>query len=91
MLQRIRHLVHALPLHPLLLGSTPPAPAAALYNALAARGFVIYPGKLTRASCFRIGSIGRLFESDMAELVDAVEQELRAQGVALPVKQIEAV
>lgn len=36
-----------------------------LYTRLAERGLVIYPGKLTAADCFRIGSIGRLFEHDM--------------------------
>ena len=30
------------------------------YTALATRGFVIYPGKLTRAESFRIGCIGAL-------------------------------
>ena len=30
------------------------------YQALSDRGFVIYPGKLSHADCFRIGHIGRL-------------------------------
>ena len=29
------------------------------------RGFLIYPGKLTRLACFRIGNIGRLFAKDI--------------------------
>ena len=60
------------------------------YTDLAGRGFVIYPGKLTTAACFRVGSIGRLYERDMRALVDAVEAALRKQGVALPVRQITA-
>ena len=30
----------------------------AFYKGLEARGAVIYPGKLTDAECFRLGSIG---------------------------------
>ena len=60
------------------------------YNELAQRGFVIYPGKLTEADCFRVGAIGRLFESDALALVGAVGEVLRGMGVALPVRQIQA-
>ncbi|UCH27040.1 MAG: 2-aminoethylphosphonate--pyruvate transaminase, partial [Trueperaceae bacterium] len=35
------------------------------YEKLNRQGFVIYPGKLTDADCFRIGNIGRLYPSDM--------------------------
>ena len=58
------------------------------YNELATRGFVIYPGKLTKADCFRVGSIGRLFESDSKALVGAMREVLADMGVALPVTQI---
>lgn len=58
------------------------------YAELAERGCVIYPGKLTKDDCFRIGSIGRLFERDVHTLVLAVEDVLRRMGVALPVTQI---
>jgi len=58
------------------------------YSELSDRGLVIYPGKLTEADCFRMGSIGRLFESDMSALVLAVKEVLSGMGVALPVKQI---
>ena len=43
-----------------------------LYKALKARGFVIYPGKVTTADTFRIGNIGDLHAEDMRRLVDAV-------------------
>ncbi len=36
------------------------------------RGFVIYPGKVSSADCFRVGSIGRLRESDARGLVGAL-------------------
>lgn len=52
-----------------------------LYGSLAANGMVIYPGKLTDASCFRIGSIGRLFESDIDALLGCIEKEVSAMGV----------
>jgi 2-aminoethylphosphonate-pyruvate transaminase len=45
---------------------------------LAARGFVIYPGKLTKAESFRIGCIGALTPADFERLlvaVDAVTQD----------------
>lgn len=50
-----------------------------VYTALARRGFVIYPGKLTRAETFRIGHIGDLDEEAIDELLlafDEVQQEL---------------
>ncbi|MDP6538234.1 MAG: 2-aminoethylphosphonate--pyruvate transaminase [Planctomycetota bacterium] len=46
------------------------------YDRLNARGFVIYPGKVTDAECFRIGSIGRLFEADVDGLLAAIEAVL---------------
>jgi phosphonopyruvate decarboxylase len=42
--------------------------------ALAADGFVIYPGKLTQAETFRIGCIGAVEPGDMARLLIAVER-----------------
>jgi len=43
-----------------------------LYNSLSDKGFVIYPGKLTQADCFRIGNIGRMNALHMHGLLDAV-------------------
>ncbi len=37
-----------------------------------ARGFVIYPGKMTSADSFRIGTIGDLRPHDIDRLVQAV-------------------
>jgi 2-aminoethylphosphonate-pyruvate transaminase len=37
---------------------------------------VIYPGKVSAADCFRIGTIGHLFPEDLKALVAAVRQTL---------------
>jgi len=55
------------------------------YDRLSDKGCVIYPGKVTRADCFRIGSIGRLFEDDIRTLLAAVEATLDEMGVRTPV------
>lgn len=54
-----------------------------LYDALAARGFLIYPGKLTAADTFRIGCIGQVFPDDVRRLLVALGEALHAQGVPL--------
>jgi 2-aminoethylphosphonate-pyruvate transaminase len=46
------------------------------YERLKARGFVIYPGKVTVADTFRIGNIGQVFPEDIARLVAAVEESM---------------
>jgi 2-aminoethylphosphonate-pyruvate transaminase len=56
---------------------SPPDPGfefSKLYRGLSERGFIIYPGKLTQAETFRIGTIGRIFESDIARLLVAVRE-----------------
>ncbi len=54
------------------------------YGLLSDRGFVIYPGKLSRAACFRSGTIGRIFEKDVQELLEAVRETLSEMGVTNP-------
>jgi 2-aminoethylphosphonate-pyruvate transaminase len=56
------------------------------YRQLSDRGFIIYPGKLTQVDTFRIGNIGRLFPSDLDQLVHAIRGTLREMGCALPVR-----
>jgi 2-aminoethylphosphonate-pyruvate transaminase len=51
------------------------------YNRLAARGFILYPGKLTQAKTFRIGNIGRIFEADILALLAAIREVLVELGV----------
>ena len=55
------------------------------YRRLSDKGFVIYPGKLSRVDCFRIGNIGRLFEKDMLALLAAVRSTLEEMQVPVPV------
>lgn len=44
------------------------------YQALSERGCLIYPGKVGKAPCFRIGTIGDLFPSDVDELLAAIKE-----------------
>ncbi|HEY2662000.1 MAG TPA: 2-aminoethylphosphonate--pyruvate transaminase [Caulobacteraceae bacterium] len=44
------------------------------YDALAVRGFIIYPGKLTQAPSFRIGCIGHVAPADIERLVAAAAE-----------------
>jgi 2-aminoethylphosphonate-pyruvate transaminase len=46
------------------------------YQHLSQRGFVIYPGKVSNADCFRIGTIGHISPIDLRALVAAVRQTL---------------
>jgi 2-aminoethylphosphonate-pyruvate transaminase len=54
---------------------------ARFYDDLSARGFVIYPGKLTLADSFRIGCIGALGGAEMHQAVAAVKATLEAMGI----------
>jgi 2-aminoethylphosphonate-pyruvate transaminase len=51
------------------------------YDRLAARGYVIYPGKLTKAQSFRIGCIGQVMPEDMTSAVAAIGLVLEEMGV----------
>jgi 2-aminoethylphosphonate-pyruvate transaminase len=53
------------------------------YSKLNGKGFVIYPGKLSKLDCFRIGNIGQLFNTDIRMLVDAVEEVLHEMKIEL--------
>ena len=44
------------------------------YNQLNERGFVIYPGKLSKANAFRIGNIGQIFPEDVKSLIVAIKE-----------------
>lgn len=46
------------------------------YNELKKHGFVIYPGKVSDADCFRIGNIGEVFPQDMRRLISAIEESM---------------
>jgi 2-aminoethylphosphonate-pyruvate transaminase len=51
------------------------------YDRLAARGYVIYPGKLTVAPSFRIGCIGQVMPKDIETAVATIGEEILAMGV----------
>ncbi len=53
------------------------------YNLLSDKGFVIYPGKLTQADCFRIGNIGQIYKADIEQLLIAIQETLAEMGVSL--------
>ncbi len=51
------------------------------YKRLNDRGYVIYPGKVSQAECFRIGTIGRIFESDVNDLLAALREVVAEMGI----------
>lgn len=53
------------------------------YSKLNEQGFVIYPGKLSKVDCFRIGNIGQLYPADIQNLVDAIESVMHEMNVVL--------
>ena len=71
---------------PIIVTFCAPADAAwdfqTFYDRLAARGFVIYPGKLAQVESFRVGCIGAFRADTMARFVDAAAAVLREMGVA---------
>lgn len=60
------------------------------YAAMKARGFIIYPGKLTVVDSFRIGCIGRIDAHAMRLAVAAVGDSLAEMGVSSAVPHDEA-
>lgn len=54
----------------------------AFYAGVRARGFILYPGKLTTVETFRVGCIGALTPADMEQVVEAIASTLVDMGVA---------
>ena len=54
------------------------------YSLLNDEDFVIYPGKVGDADCFRVGSIGRIFPSDVRNLLGAIGRALTDMRVQVP-------
>jgi 2-aminoethylphosphonate-pyruvate transaminase len=52
------------------------------YERMKAKGFIIYPGKLTVVESFRVGCIGRMDETVMIRVVQAAKESLSEMGVA---------
>jgi 2-aminoethylphosphonate-pyruvate transaminase len=53
------------------------------YEILNSKDYVIYPGKVSDANCFRIGNIGRIFETDVKALLAAIAETITEMGVKL--------
>jgi len=51
------------------------------YESLNQKDYVIYPGKVSDANCFRIGNIGRIFEADIKALLAAIRETIAEMGV----------
>lgn len=51
------------------------------YRRLADQGHIIYPGKISQADTFRIGSIGRIFEADVRSLLAAIARTVADLGL----------
>jgi 2-aminoethylphosphonate-pyruvate transaminase len=53
------------------------------YELLNGKGFVIYPGKLSRVDCFRIGHVGHIGPEDVRGLLQAVQETLDEMDISL--------
>lgn len=53
------------------------------YAAMKRRRFVIYPGKVSQADTFRIGTIGHVFPDDIRDLLIAAAESLAELGVTM--------
>ncbi|MCL5778650.1 2-aminoethylphosphonate--pyruvate transaminase [Limibaculum sp. FT325] len=73
-------------LSPIIVTFFCPADAAfsfsRFYDLMKAKGFIIYPGKLTVVDSFRVGCIGRMDEHVMRRVVAAAAEALAEMGVA---------
>jgi 2-aminoethylphosphonate-pyruvate transaminase len=63
----------------------PPDPAYSFrtfYEQVRARGYILYPGKLTQVETFRVGCIGAIDANEMRNVVSAVAATLQDMGIA---------
>ncbi len=56
------------------------------YEAVRARGFILYPGKLTSEETFRVGCIGAIGASTLSGAVDAIRDALAEMGITTPLR-----
>ncbi|MCW5592529.1 MAG: 2-aminoethylphosphonate--pyruvate transaminase [Burkholderiales bacterium] len=52
------------------------------YERVKARGYILYPGKLTQVETFRVGCIGAIDANEMRNVVSAVAAALKDMGVS---------
>jgi 2-aminoethylphosphonate-pyruvate transaminase len=57
------------------------------YERVRARGYILYPGKLTQVETFRVGCIGAIDANEMRNVVSAVAVTLRDLGIAAAAPQ----
>ena len=71
---------------PIILTFHAPADPAyefrAFYEAVRARGYILYPGKLTQLETFRVGCIGAIGPEEMRGAVAAVADAMKEMGIA---------
>jgi 2-aminoethylphosphonate-pyruvate transaminase len=53
----------------------------AFYARVRARGYILYPGKLTQVETFRVGCIGAIDSNEMRNVVTAIEATLHDMGI----------
>ena len=53
----------------------------AFYEKVRARGYILYPGKLTKVETFRVGCIGAIDANEMRNVVAAVAETLKDMGI----------
>jgi 2-aminoethylphosphonate-pyruvate transaminase len=53
----------------------------AFYNAVKARGYILYPGKLTTVETFRVGCMGQLGERGISGALEAIGDALVSLGI----------
>jgi len=54
------------------------------YGKVRARGYILYPGKLTQVETFRVGCIGAIDANEMRNVVAAIGESLRDMGIGGP-------
>ena len=54
----------------------------AFYEKVKARGYILYPGKLTQVETFRVGCIGAIDSNEMRNVVSAIAETLKEMGLA---------
>lgn len=54
-----------------------------MYEFIKARGYAIYPGKVTEAETFRIGNIGEIYEEDIRKLISIYREFLAGKGITV--------
>ena len=72
---------------PIIVTFHAPADAAytfkSFYEKVRARGYILYPGKLTKLETFRVGCIGAIDSNEMRNVASAVGETLKEMGIKM--------